>query len=84
MDWFEVNLIEPHRFARGPASSGGTRGVSWFKDSAAAHVRKAYEVRALLREASVEVEVLTTKRPGYVVYEDEVQVVAEPFSDTKA
>jgi hypothetical protein len=26
---------------------------------------------------------LTERRIGYVVYEDELQVVAEPFSDTQ-
>jgi hypothetical protein len=28
------------------------------------------------------VEVIREERIGYVVYEDEVQVVAEPFADT--
>lgn len=30
----------------------------------------------------IEVEVLHTERPGYVVYEDEYQVAAEPFTET--
>jgi hypothetical protein len=29
------------------------------------------------------VTMLTESRVGYVVYEDELQVVAEPFSDTQ-
>jgi hypothetical protein len=32
----------------------------------------------------VAVEMITTERPGFLVYEDEYQVVAEPFADTGA
>ena len=39
---------------------------------------------AILGEHGIVVETLETERPGYVVYEDDVQVVAEPFSDTGA
>ncbi len=31
---------------------------------------------------SVKVEVIRTERPGYIVYEDEFQVTAEPFAET--
>lgn len=82
MDWFNDHLEQPGRFSRGPAPSG--RGISWFKDSAPDHIRRAFEVRSILSEVGVEVEVITTQRPGYVIYEDSVQVVADPFSDTGA
>jgi hypothetical protein len=35
----------------------------------------------ILEQHSVCVRVLKTDRPGYIVYEDEHQVVAEPFAD---
>ena len=38
----------------------------------------------ILEKHGIVVEMLETERPGYVVYEDDVQVVAEPFSDTRA
>jgi hypothetical protein len=38
---------------------------------------------ALLRDYGVFVQVLKTSRPGYVVYEDELQIVAEPFSNRR-
>lgn len=42
------------------------------------------ELAAILDENDILVDVIETERPGYLTYEDEVQVVAEPFSDTGA
>jgi len=39
-------------------------------------------VASILDAHGIEVEVLHTVRPGYVVYEDQYQVAAEPFSET--
>ena len=41
-----------------------------------------YEVTYLLRAHGINVEILSTERPGYVVYEDQFQIVAEPFKET--
>jgi hypothetical protein len=38
----------------------------------------------VLKECAVAVEMITTERPGCVVYEDDFQPVAEPFADTSA
>ena len=40
-----------------------------------------HEMRCVLEENGVIVRVIKTQRPGYIVYEDEYQVVAEPFAD---
>jgi hypothetical protein len=37
------------------------------------------ELVALLVHKDVPVEELRTERPGYIVYEDEHQIAAEPF-----
>ena len=37
------------------------------------------ELAAILEENGYIVSQVTSKRPGYVVFEDEHQVVAEPF-----
>ena len=37
----------------------------------------------ILNQNIVNVRVLKTRHPGYIVYEDEHQVVAEPFADLK-
>lgn len=57
-------------------------GLSWFKPTAEQHIQKAHELAAILSELGFVIEILKTDRPGYIVYEDEFQIVAEPFSDT--
>lgn len=39
----------------------------------------ARELAAILEAHDIRTEMITTERPGYVVYEDTFQVVAEPF-----
>jgi hypothetical protein len=36
---------------------------------------------AILENHGIRVKMLQTEKPGYVVYKDEFQVVAEPFRD---
>jgi hypothetical protein len=81
--WFRKHLPVPDRFTRTRnASHKKKRALSWFKESALAQITQARDVLELLRAHDIIVETLTTERPGYVVYEDHFQVVAEPFSET--
>jgi hypothetical protein len=81
--WFRRHLPIPDRFTRTRnASHKKKRALSWFKEGALAQITRARDVLEILRAHDLLVETLTTERPGYVVYEDEFQVVAEPFSDT--
>lgn len=84
--WFAEQLPTPERFNR--SSSKGyyrraARGISWFKDSAAEHVARMYELKRIAEAYGHSVVVIREDRIGYVVYEDEFQVVAEPFADTQ-
>jgi hypothetical protein len=81
-DWFRLNLNGPTNLARASRPHAKKVALSWFKDSAIEHIRQMRRMSAILAEHDVAVSVLQTKRPGYVVYEDEHQVAAEPFSDT--
>lgn len=58
------------------------KGLSWFKPTAEMHVAKAFELTELLSRHGFHIEVLKSSRPGYIVYEDDIQIVAEPFFDT--
>jgi hypothetical protein len=40
------------------------------------------EFQRILGAYGIAVETIRTRRPGYVVYEDEFQIAAYPFSDT--
>lgn len=85
--WFRKNLAVPPKFNRsnskGDFRRQHTAGLSWFKASAEDHLSKAFELVALLSENGYPMTVLKTARPGFVIYEDDFQVVAEPFADTK-
>lgn len=84
--WFEKHLTTPTRFNR--TSSKGhyrrnTKGISWFKDGSREHLTRMHHLKRLLEANGHAVTVIVEDRIGYIVYEDESQVVAEPFSETK-
>lgn len=81
-DWFKKNLRRPTSFTRSSKPNAKKIALSWFKDTATVHIARMHEVSAILRSHGVEVDVIRTERPGYVVYEDEYQVAAEPFQET--
>jgi hypothetical protein len=82
--WFGTHLPKPDGFTRTRnAAHKNTRGIAWFKDSANAHLRKMRDLVAFLEEHGIAVETIETDRPGYLVYEDDFQVIAEPFAETR-
>jgi hypothetical protein len=84
--WFGKNLAEPARFNR-TRSKGHerrqTRGIAWFRATAADHIARVQQLRVVLEAHGYHVSMLREERLGYVVYEDEHQVIAEPFADTR-
>jgi hypothetical protein len=86
LSWFNERLPTPERFNR--SSSKGyyrrtTKGISWFRDTAEQHIARMYELMRIAESNGHSVSVIQEDRLGYVVYEDEFQVVAEPFADTQ-
>jgi hypothetical protein len=83
LDWFNANLKKPTRFttSKPPYYRKQSRGISWFKDTATEHISKLREVVSILSQHDVHTELIQTDRPGYIVYEDNYQIVSEPFSD---
>jgi hypothetical protein len=84
--WFKSNLPIPDRFNR--TSSKGyhrrnTKGVSWFKPTAKEHIARIRDVIVILQLCGYHIKQFTSSKPGYIVYEDEFQIVAEPFNDTQ-
>ena len=80
--WFKKNLHKPTSFSRSRKPHAKNVAISWFKDSAKEHIAKMHEVSHMLRSHGVEVEVIRSGKPGYIVYEDNHQVAAEPFQET--
>lgn len=84
--WFELHLPVPERFNR-TTSKGHYRrqakGISWLRDTASEHLAQLRALADEVRACGYEVVELRETRPGYVVHEDDLQVVAEPFRDTR-
>jgi len=85
LDWLDEHLEVPDSFNR-TKSKGWyrrqTRGISWLRSSATEHVAAMQRLVDALTKAGYVVREVRTERAGYVTYEDEHQVVAEPFRDT--
>jgi hypothetical protein len=83
--WFDKNLDKPTRFSasKPPFYRKKSKAISWFKDSAHDHIARVRTLVAILQNHGISVRMLTTDRVGYVVYEDEHQIVAEPFAGEK-
>ncbi len=84
IDWFRKNLKKPSKL-NSSTSKGAyrrqTKGVSWFKDNALEHIGKVRDIVAILEDCGYAVTERSTTKPGRIVYEDDYQIVAEPFSD---
>jgi hypothetical protein len=86
LEWFSLHLELPDRFSRSRPKGAHwrkTRGLSWFKPSATGHISRAFALTDLLKENGCFIRLLRTQRPGFIVYEDEFQIVAEPFAETR-
>lgn len=81
-EWFNENLDMPSKFSRSSKNNATPRALSWFKDSATVYITKTRELAAIFDKYDIAVTMLKTNRPGYVVYESDNQVIAEPYADT--
>lgn len=73
--WFDKNLSKPTSFGRNKLRLG----ICWFKTTATEHISRIWEMVHILERNGVYIQKIRTDRPGYVIYEDEWQLVAEPF-----
>ena len=83
LHWFDQNLEKPDRFtaSKPPYYRKQPKAISWFKDTAIEHIDRTRQMVVILERHGLTVQTHRAERVGYVVYEDEFQVVAEPFSD---
>jgi hypothetical protein len=73
--WFNENLDKPKSFGRGKLSLG----ICWFKVAASEHIGRIWQMISILEKHGIYVKKIKTDRPGYLIYEDDWQLVAEPF-----
>lgn len=75
--WFKQNLTVPGKFELSWGGRGRP-GLSWFKPVAAEHIKQMHHLKLAVEECGVHVEILTTRNPGSIIWQDEHQLVADP------
>lgn len=75
LEWFARHLPAPKRFAK---------GVAWLRDDAIEPISRMFEIKRVLGANGhvVRAHAVRENRVGYIVYQDDAQIVAEPFTDT--
>jgi hypothetical protein len=73
--WFSKNLEKPTSFGRDKLRLG----ICWFKTGSTEHISRIWDIVNILERNGIYVKKIRTDKPGYVIYEDEWQLVAEPF-----
>ena len=79
--WLDETLDELELWMYAPYLAE-PRAIFWLREEWQGMVELLWELAIILREAGEHVRLVTTRRPGYVVYRDYCQVAAVPFRDT--
>lgn len=82
MCWFRLHLKGPfeHRL-RKPWRA--PRSICWFKAEAHEHVKHAWQMVNVLERNDVFMGMIKARTAGYIIYEDEAQVLAQPSADVR-
>jgi len=81
--WFSKHLEKPESFTRSSKPHAVNKAISWFKPTAKKHIEKMRQLTTIIEGHGIHVHTISTDRPGYIVYEDEYQITAEPYNETK-
>ena len=76
-DWFKEHLPCPPFQSKLRSGEWTRDAVAWFRAEAREPIRRIWDLVAILREHGVPVRMITTEKPGKIVYDDDYQVVAE-------
>ena len=80
LHWIQTEIPIPTRFARRRnGNHKETHGLSWVKSEATELIGHLYAIADIAGRHGHTIDILRTGRPGYVVYEDPWQIVAERF-----
>jgi hypothetical protein len=80
-DWFNDHLDSP--FDHLPRDRRYEPAICWFKSTAREHLARAWELVAILERNDCFIWTIKAQRPGYIDYEDEIQVLARPYEDVR-
>jgi hypothetical protein len=74
LEWFGENLHAPDVLEK----EYNKTAISWFKTEATECITRIWSMVRLLEEHGVVIDKITTRHPGWVIYDDKWQVVAHP------
>lgn len=74
IDWLRMHLESPAILKE----DEHFRAISWFRSDAEAPLEHIWAIKAVLEEFGYHIDLIKTKDPGIVIYEDGWQVVAKP------
>ena len=80
--WFSNNMKSPFKYRLEPAWLA-RQSLCWFRPTASEHLRRAWEMVAILEDHQIFVRTVKCHRPGYILYEDRSQVLAYPYADVR-
>ena len=80
--WFERYLRNPYRYRPQPRGLA-YQSICWFRSTAREHVHRAWEMVSILEERDIFMRMIKTEVPGYILYEDNEQVLAYPYADIR-
>lgn len=84
LKWVEVNIPIPTRFSRTSNEyRKNTGGLCWLKSESDEVVSKHWNIKNIVEITGYSIRLVKTENPGKMVYEDEFQIVALPFSNQK-
>ncbi len=82
LGWFNIYLRSPFEFQL-RTGWRSRRAICWFKSSAHEHLARAREIVSLLEDNDVYIRMIKSENIGYRLYEDDAQVLAQPFADMR-
>jgi hypothetical protein len=80
--WFGLHLKVPFEYRLEPVWLA-EQALCWFRPTAREHLYRAWEIVAILEERDIFIRTVRSHKTGYVLYEDEAQVLAYPFADLR-
>ncbi len=82
-DWFDIHLESPSKFTKRQKQSETGTALGWYRNTAKEHIAKMYELSQVLEKYGIIVSVVRRKDPGYIVYEDDIQVTALVYREDR-
>jgi hypothetical protein len=79
--WFNQYMASPFDYL--PPAKIYERAISWFKPNAGEHLARAWELVSILERNDIPIWMVKSPKVGYIYYEDEAQVFAEPTGDMR-